>query len=56
MEISLVKPANTELTDLPKSENPPMKKATPESPCVELKSGITKSEPELSPTGTSTER
>ena len=32
VEISLVKPANTELIDLPKSENPPMKKATPESP------------------------
>ena len=42
----MVIPERTELTDLPRSANPPRKKARPDSPCDVLSSGISRAGPE----------
>ena len=55
MEISVVIPERTAFTDLPRSENPPRKNASPERPCVELSSGMSRACPESELVGTSTD-
>ena len=56
VEISVVTPERTLFTDLPRSENPPMKNATPVIPCEESSSGISREGPDPEPVGISTDR
>ena len=56
VEMSVVIPDRTPLTDLPRSENPPMKNATPVIPSEESSSGMSRDGPESEPVGISTER
>ena len=51
VEMSVVIPERTPLTDLPRSESPPMKKANPVNPCEELNSGTSNEGPESDPLG-----
>ena len=49
--MSEVMPDRTLFTDLPRSANPLMKKATPESPFEVLNSGTSRLDPESDPVG-----
>ena len=51
VDISEVIPDRTLLIDLPRSANPLMKKATPESPFEVLNSGTSRLDPESAPVG-----
>jgi len=51
VEMSVVIPAKTPFTDLPKSANPPMKNANPEIPFDVFNSGISRDGPEPEPVG-----
>ena len=56
VEMSVVMPERTPFTDRPRSENPPMKNATPVIPSEESSSGISREGPESDPVGISTDR